>query len=336
MAVSQLAPTELLDAYRSMLTIRRFEERVLELRRAMIAGSVHLCLGQEAIPVGALAALEGSDRVLATYRGHGWAHRLRRPARCAARLRSASGPRASTAAAAAPPTSSPRVGDARRELDRRRRRADRRRAWPWPLSGGEGGVCRDIGDGAMNQGAVHEALVFAACSRAAAGGRVREQRLVGDDADRPDRPRGRPAERAAGYGIARRHRRRQRPAAVAEAVAEAAARARAGEGPALLEAGRSRLWAHYNADVEHYRPEADRDAAQAADPLAALRRRLTEDGAAEDELADAGARGRGRDRRGGERGARRARAGPRGRARSTCTSPPPPPVTGRSRPRSGS
>ena len=74
MAVSQLAPTELLEAYRSMLTIRRFEERVLELRRAdVFAGSIHLCAGQEAVPVGALAALEDGDRVVATYRGHGWA-----------------------------------------------------------------------------------------------------------------------------------------------------------------------------------------------------------------------------------------------------------------------
>src|SRR5690606_28598653 len=29
--------------------------------------------GQEAIPVGALAALQPQDRVLSTYRGHGWA-----------------------------------------------------------------------------------------------------------------------------------------------------------------------------------------------------------------------------------------------------------------------
>ena len=74
MAVSQLAPTELLEAYRSMLTIRRFEERVLELRRAdVFAGSIHLCAGQEAVPVGALAALDDGDRIVATYRGHGWA-----------------------------------------------------------------------------------------------------------------------------------------------------------------------------------------------------------------------------------------------------------------------
>jgi 2-oxoisovalerate dehydrogenase E1 component len=45
------------------------------------------------------------------------------------------------------------------------------------------------------------------------------------------------------------------------------------------------LGAHYNGDVEHYRPQADRDAAVAADPVAALRRRLLADGAGESELA---------------------------------------------------
>jgi 2-oxoisovalerate dehydrogenase E1 component len=74
MTVSELTPMSVLPAYRSMLTIRGFEERALALRRAdEIAGSIHLSTGQEAIPVGALAALEPIDRVVATYRGHGWA-----------------------------------------------------------------------------------------------------------------------------------------------------------------------------------------------------------------------------------------------------------------------
>ena len=63
-----------LDFYRRMSVIRRFEERCLELsREGFIKGSIHLCLGQEAIPVGVSAAQESGDRVIATYRGHGWA-----------------------------------------------------------------------------------------------------------------------------------------------------------------------------------------------------------------------------------------------------------------------
>src|SRR4051812_19039364 len=72
-AAATLSPPSL-DAFRQMAVIRRFEERALELSiEGVIAGSVHLCLGQEAIPVGAMSVLEARDRVLTTYRGHGWA-----------------------------------------------------------------------------------------------------------------------------------------------------------------------------------------------------------------------------------------------------------------------
>src|ERR1700759_794080 len=65
---------DVLDLYLRMSVIRQFEERCLELsRERFISGSIHLCLGQEAIPVGVCAALEPADRVIATYRGHGWA-----------------------------------------------------------------------------------------------------------------------------------------------------------------------------------------------------------------------------------------------------------------------
>src|SRR5918911_759568 len=47
-----------LDAFRQMVTIRHLEQRCLELSlEGLIAGSVHLCLGQEAIPVGAMSVL---------------------------------------------------------------------------------------------------------------------------------------------------------------------------------------------------------------------------------------------------------------------------------------
>src|SRR3954453_161052 len=71
-AATLTAPS--LEAFRQMAVIRRFEERALELsQEGLIAGSVPLCLGQEAIPVGAMSVLDERDRVLTTYRGHGWA-----------------------------------------------------------------------------------------------------------------------------------------------------------------------------------------------------------------------------------------------------------------------
>lgn len=66
----------LVSSYERMYRIRQFEQSALDLstsKEALIAGSVHLCAGQEAVPVGAMAALGPCDRVIATYRGHGWA-----------------------------------------------------------------------------------------------------------------------------------------------------------------------------------------------------------------------------------------------------------------------
>jgi len=61
-----------LALYRQMLVIRRFEESAIELfAKGLITGSTHPCIGQEAIAVGACAALRPDDLVLATYRGHG-------------------------------------------------------------------------------------------------------------------------------------------------------------------------------------------------------------------------------------------------------------------------
>jgi pyruvate dehydrogenase E1 component alpha subunit len=59
---------------REMLRIRRFEEKCAELYSAgRIRGFLHLYIGQEAVAVGALQALEPSDAIVATYREHGHA-----------------------------------------------------------------------------------------------------------------------------------------------------------------------------------------------------------------------------------------------------------------------
>src|SRR5690606_41150349 len=58
----------------AMYRIRFLEEKITELRKAQaIQGSIHLCIGQESIYVGARNALRADDYVFSTYRGHGWA-----------------------------------------------------------------------------------------------------------------------------------------------------------------------------------------------------------------------------------------------------------------------
>lgn len=62
----------MLQWYRQMYLIRSFEERVDALvSEGYIKGTTHLCIGQEAVPVGAYAALQDSDYAVGTHRGHG-------------------------------------------------------------------------------------------------------------------------------------------------------------------------------------------------------------------------------------------------------------------------
>ena len=62
----------LLQAYRSMLLIRRFEEKAGQLYgMGLIGGFCHLYIGQEAVVVGVQLALGGGDQVITSYRDHG-------------------------------------------------------------------------------------------------------------------------------------------------------------------------------------------------------------------------------------------------------------------------
>ena len=62
----------LLSMYKKMLLIRYFEEKVDEFfARALIHGTTHLYVGEEAIAVGACVHLEKGDLFTSTHRGHG-------------------------------------------------------------------------------------------------------------------------------------------------------------------------------------------------------------------------------------------------------------------------
>jgi len=83
-----LPTDELLRAYREMLLIRRFEERMAQLyQQGHIGGFCHLYIGQEAVAVAAQHAAHPEDYMITSYRDHG--HPLVRgsdPMRCAAEL----------------------------------------------------------------------------------------------------------------------------------------------------------------------------------------------------------------------------------------------------------
>ncbi|MDO9228234.1 MAG: thiamine pyrophosphate-dependent dehydrogenase E1 component subunit alpha [Syntrophales bacterium] len=61
-----------LKMYEQMLTIRRFEEKAIELfEHNLIRGNIHPCIGQEAVSVGACSPLRRDDFMVNTHRGHG-------------------------------------------------------------------------------------------------------------------------------------------------------------------------------------------------------------------------------------------------------------------------
>ena len=66
--------TPLVDMYRTMLLIRRFEERCNELyMQGRIPSTLHLYIGQEAVAAGVCAQLRRDDYLFSTHRPHGHA-----------------------------------------------------------------------------------------------------------------------------------------------------------------------------------------------------------------------------------------------------------------------
>jgi 2-oxoisovalerate dehydrogenase E1 component len=64
--------TKLLEMHRLMLLARKFDEAVIDLYASgEIPGFMHLYIGEEAVAVGACAALERDDLITSTHRGHG-------------------------------------------------------------------------------------------------------------------------------------------------------------------------------------------------------------------------------------------------------------------------
>jgi len=68
----EFSKENLLEFYREMLLIRRFEEKAGQLYgMGLIAGFCHLYIGQEAIATGMRSTMQKNDKVITTYRDHG-------------------------------------------------------------------------------------------------------------------------------------------------------------------------------------------------------------------------------------------------------------------------
>jgi len=272
--------TALLADLHQMWRIRLLEEKIRDLRASNdIVGSVHLSIGQEAGPVGACSVLGPDDALFATYRGHNWAVARGVPlegilAELLGRATGVNGGRGGSAyfsdfahgfhgensivGAAAPLA----VGAA--------------------LAGkydGTGRVALTVfGDGAMNQGAVHEAMNFAAAFDlpvifVCENNGWSELTPIDEMVRNPIL-----AERARAYGMLGERIDGNDPAVVRDRVADAIEAAREGGGPALLELMTQRLVGHYIGDAEQYRRPGELEAAAEVEPIAVAKRRLAESG----------------------------------------------------------
>src|SRR5579863_9307820 len=68
----EVSAAELLKFYRDMLLIRRFEEKAGQMYgMGLIGGFCHLYIGEEAVVVGVMAALQQGDTIVTSYRDHG-------------------------------------------------------------------------------------------------------------------------------------------------------------------------------------------------------------------------------------------------------------------------
>ena len=72
------------------------------------------------------------------------------------------------------------------------------------------------------------------------------------------------------------------PIAIYEAAGETIARAREGKGPSLIEIETYRLAGHFMGDAEGYRPEGEKDALFAKDPIPQMSKLLLDEGHADE------------------------------------------------------
>jgi pyruvate dehydrogenase E1 component alpha subunit len=281
------AAGEALDWFRKMWLIRRFEERAGEAYgQGKIGGFLHLYIGEEAVAVGAMAALRPEDDVITHYRDHGYVlARGADPKRVMAELYG------KATGLSKGKGGSMHMADVKRHL------------WGgYAIVGGHIPVAAGLalaiqyrnlpqvvacffGEGATNTGAFFAGLNLAAVwklpliaivenNHYGMGTAVERASAVGD-VYRKASAFGIPGERIDGNDVL----------AVRDAVLRMADRSRTGGGPQLIEAMTYRFRGHSMGDPQRYRTREEVEEAKSRDPVARWRRTLQEDDlASEDEL----------------------------------------------------
>jgi len=272
------------EALETMWRIRRFEEAVEDLYgRGLMHGTMHLSIGQEAVPTGVCRQLRRDDYITSTHRGHG--HCIAKGAdltRMMAELL------AKETGYCRGRGGSMHIAD----TDTGNLGANGIVAGGVPIATGAAlsarmrgtdqvAVCFH-GDGAMGEGAWHEGVVLAVmwqlpvvfvCENNRYGMSMDSERAFRLD---------RLADRANGYGMPSVQVDGQDVQAVADAAAEAVERARSGGGPSFIVADTYRYRGHSKSDKNLYRTREEIEEWRARDPIERFERRALETGALDD------------------------------------------------------
>jgi pyruvate dehydrogenase E1 component alpha subunit len=276
----------LLDLYRQMLLIRRFEERCVELYAATkIRGFLHVYIGEEAVAVGAMQALRPEDAIVATYREHGQA--LARGVSARACMAEMYGRQEGCSRGR---------GGSMHLFDRETNffggNAIVGGGLPLAIGVGlaqklghrDGITACFFGDGATAEGSYHESMNLAALWQLPVVFFLENNFYAMGTALERAQARTNLAARALGYGMPAEPVDGMDVLACEEAARRAVAHVRAGGGPYLLEFRTYRFRAHSMYDPELYRPKDEVERWRSRDPIPALAALLRESGVAENAL----------------------------------------------------
>ncbi|MHB8692097.1 MAG: thiamine pyrophosphate-dependent dehydrogenase E1 component subunit alpha [Solirubrobacteraceae bacterium] len=275
--MTAVATDVLLADLRTMARIRAFEERVSQLfREGRIPGFVHVSTGQEAVAAAVCGALDVSDFITTTHRGHG--HCLAKGADPSAMMAELFARATGTCGGKG---GSMHIADASVGI----LGANGIVGAGLPLAVGAGLAALRRGTGAVavafaGEGAVHGGSFHEALTLAVLWGTpvlfVIENNRYAEFTDSQTMWRGAPLpERARAYGIRSAEQVDGNDVAAVRAAAEAAvALCRGGEGPCLLEAMTYRLHGHYEGDPARYRGEEEIAEWRSRDPIELARRAL--------------------------------------------------------------
>lgn len=274
---------DLLRFYEQLALVRRSEERLQQLfADGEVPGFIHLSIGQEAVSVGVMSALETDDTIGSTHRGHGHAIAKGTPlegffAELLAKDNGVCRGRGGSMHVA--------------DMSVGMLGANGIVAAGLPIALGSALAHRTLGrdriavsffgDGALAEGVVHEAVNIASlwklpilfvCEANGWSEFSPVGRQIAFDLSSWSGAYGIPYQRVDGNDVA----------AVAEAARAAIGGIRSGAGPALLECATSRVRGHFEGDAQKYRT-ADEPAIR--DPIEIARGRLIALGVSDDTLA---------------------------------------------------